>query len=87
MTDVASLNAVIAPLPADKRDNFKYIVSAHPHIFGVHHQKFMVARKGKSTVAFCGGLDISFFERRKDSRHLAGDSASCGTTSARSSRA
>ena len=60
MTDLDSLNAIITPLPADMRDNFKYIVSSHPHTFGVHHQKFMVARKGKSAVAYCGGLDISF---------------------------
>lgn len=60
MTDLAPLDAVIASLPAAGRDNFKYLVSAHPHFLGVHHQKFMVARKGKSTIAFCGGLDISF---------------------------
>jgi len=60
MSDLAALDAVIAPLPESKRDNFKYIVSAHPHPLGVHHQKFMVARKGKTMVAFCGGLDISF---------------------------
>jgi phosphatidylserine/phosphatidylglycerophosphate/cardiolipin synthase-like enzyme len=60
MSDLAAIDAIIAPLPAGKRDNFKYIVSAHPHLLGVHHQKFIVARKGKSTVAFCGGLDISF---------------------------
>jgi phosphatidylserine/phosphatidylglycerophosphate/cardiolipin synthase-like enzyme len=59
MSDLASLDAVIAPL-LTKRDNFKYIVIAHPHPLGVHHQKYMVVRKQKSTVAFCGGLDISF---------------------------
>ena len=26
---------------------------------GTHHQKFMVVKKGGTTVAFCGGLDIS----------------------------
>ena len=60
MSDLAALDAVIALVPAPKRDNFKYIVSAHPHFLGVHHQKFIVARNRKSTVAFCGGLDISF---------------------------
>ena len=88
MSDVAALDAVIASLPAAQRDNLKYIVSAHPHFLGVHHQKFIVARKGKSTGARSAADSISpSFERRKDSRHLAGDSASCGTTSARSSRA
>lgn len=60
MTNLDALNNIITPLPKDKRDNFKYIVSAHPSPLGVHHQKFMVARAAKSTVAFCGGLDISF---------------------------
>jgi phosphatidylserine/phosphatidylglycerophosphate/cardiolipin synthase-like enzyme len=60
MSDLAALDAVISPLPAAKRDNFKYIVSAHPDALGVHHSKFMVARKANRTVAFCGGLDISF---------------------------
>jgi phosphatidylserine/phosphatidylglycerophosphate/cardiolipin synthase-like enzyme len=59
MSDLAALDTVISTLPAAKRDNFKYIVGAHPHPLGTHHQKFMVARKGQSTVAFCGGLDIS----------------------------
>jgi phosphatidylserine/phosphatidylglycerophosphate/cardiolipin synthase-like enzyme len=58
MSHVPLLDGVINALPSP--DNFKYIVSAHPHIAGTHHQKFMVARKGKDTVAFCGGLDISF---------------------------
>jgi phospholipase D1/2 len=61
MSNLGALNDIISALalPDDKRDNFKYIVSKHPHFAGVHHQKFLVARKGKSTVAFCGGLDIS----------------------------
>jgi phosphatidylserine/phosphatidylglycerophosphate/cardiolipin synthase-like enzyme len=60
MTDLAPLDAVITSLPVPQRDNFKYLVSAHPHFLGVHHQKFMVTRKGKTTVAYCGGLDMSF---------------------------
>jgi len=60
MADFAPLNAVIAGIADAKRDNFKYLVSAHAHALGVHHQKFMVTRKGERTVAFCGGLDISF---------------------------
>jgi len=59
MTPFPPLDALITGLPPDKRDNFKYIVSAHPDAFGTHHRKFMVARTRKSTVAFCGGLDIS----------------------------
>jgi phosphatidylserine/phosphatidylglycerophosphate/cardiolipin synthase-like enzyme len=30
-----------------------------PHDVGTHHQKFMVVRKSGTTIAFCGGLDIS----------------------------
>jgi phosphatidylserine/phosphatidylglycerophosphate/cardiolipin synthase-like enzyme/subtilisin family serine protease len=58
--ELGPLNTVITKLPLAKQDNFKYIVSAHPHGAGVHHQKLVVARKGMSTIAFCGGLDISF---------------------------
>ncbi len=59
----------------DKRDNFKYIASRHPakmstkygiQFVGDHHQKFMVVKKGKATIAYCGGLDIT------DSRTPAG---------------
>ena len=28
-------------------------------LVGDHHQKFLIAKKGRTTVAFCGGLDIS----------------------------
>lgn len=43
----------------DQSDNFKYLMSAHPDgMRALHHQKFMVAGKGSSTVAFCGGLDL-----------------------------
>lgn len=59
MTNLPELNTVIGNT-APNQDNFKYIVSEHPHFLGVHHQKFMVARKRKNTVAFCGGLDISY---------------------------
>lgn len=55
-------------------DNLKYVVSRHPAVHtkaitakivfkfhvGSHHQKFMVLRTGKGTVAFCGGLDIAY---------------------------
>lgn len=60
MTDVGAVKTMIEGIPEAQRDNFKFIVSPHPHAYGVHHQKFMVARKGKSTLAFCGGLDVSF---------------------------
>jgi phosphatidylserine/phosphatidylglycerophosphate/cardiolipin synthase-like enzyme len=60
MTDLNALGAVVDLVPTAKRDNFKFIVSPHPHFLGVHHRKYVVARKGKITVAFCGGLDVSF---------------------------
>ena len=63
MTKLTPLDKVITTKPTEldaKPDNFKYIVTPHAHLLGVHHQKFMVARKGKRTVAFCGGIDISF---------------------------
>jgi phosphatidylserine/phosphatidylglycerophosphate/cardiolipin synthase-like enzyme len=60
MTNIPSVDVMINALPAAQIDNFKYLVSAHPDVLGSHHQKFMIARKGKSTVAFCGGLDLSF---------------------------
>jgi phosphatidylserine/phosphatidylglycerophosphate/cardiolipin synthase-like enzyme len=39
------------------------VVSARIHLHfhvGSHHQKFMVLRTGKGTIAFCGGLDIAY---------------------------
>ena len=59
-TKLDQLDSVIKRLVPAQRDNLKYIFSAHPSGLGVHHRKFVVARKGKTTVAFCGGLDISF---------------------------
>src|SRR5205823_4987986 len=60
MSDLAALDALIGTIPPASQDNFKYLASPHPHPLGTHHQKFMVARTGQRTVAFCGGLDISF---------------------------
>jgi phosphatidylserine/phosphatidylglycerophosphate/cardiolipin synthase-like enzyme len=52
---------IIGELPSPARDNLKYIFSPHPSITSsvVHHQKLLVVRKGKMTIAYCGGLDIS----------------------------
>jgi outer membrane protein OmpA-like peptidoglycan-associated protein len=59
------LNQRISELPNPQRDNLKYIMSRHPvtaltRNVATHHQKFMVIRKGMETIAFCGGLDISW---------------------------
>jgi phosphatidylserine/phosphatidylglycerophosphate/cardiolipin synthase-like enzyme/V8-like Glu-specific endopeptidase len=60
-----ALDKHIGQLSAATCDNLKYIVSRHPatqfrlHV-AVHHQKFMVVRKGGAITTFCGGLDISF---------------------------
>ncbi len=69
-SDVNGMKALVTRLPVAARDNLKYIVSMHPakmfdpRIPGptpvaTHHHKFMVLRKGKTHLAFCGGLDIS----------------------------
>lgn len=69
-SDVDSMKALVLRLPVSARDNLKYIVSMHPAKMldpripgltpvGTHHHKFMVLRKGKTHLAFCGGLDIS----------------------------
>jgi phosphatidylserine/phosphatidylglycerophosphate/cardiolipin synthase-like enzyme len=60
-TDLGALDALIGGLSASARDNFKYIMSRHPLFAVVHHQKLMIIRKGcGETIAYCGGLDISF---------------------------
>jgi phosphatidylserine/phosphatidylglycerophosphate/cardiolipin synthase-like enzyme len=72
---LADIDALIARLGVNDRDNLKYIVSLHParglildptagnkpRIASVatHHQKFLVVRSGDAGTAFCGGLDIS----------------------------
>jgi phosphatidylserine/phosphatidylglycerophosphate/cardiolipin synthase-like enzyme len=60
-TDLSPVDTSILSIPAPKRDHFKYILSRHPDLLvvGLHHQKFIVAKRGKSTVAYCGGLDIA----------------------------
>jgi len=69
-SDLGTLDKLINELSISKRDNFKYIASRHPatHVFpppfrkqfvGDHHQKFMVVKKDKTTIAYCGGLDIT----------------------------
>jgi N-acetylmuramoyl-L-alanine amidase len=68
---MSRMDAWIASLPSDKRDNLQYVVSLHPVTLarawlmqgrsvnpGSHHQKFMIVKRGSETVAFCGGLDI-----------------------------
>ena len=60
-TDLKPLDAVISGLPASARSNWKYIFSRHPtHLAACHHQKIVVAIKGETVIAYCGGLDISF---------------------------
>jgi phosphatidylserine/phosphatidylglycerophosphate/cardiolipin synthase-like enzyme len=60
-TNLSPLNKIISDLPSSARDNLKYIASQHPaNLLGSHHQKFMVVRKGRTTIGYCGGLDISF---------------------------
>jgi phosphatidylserine/phosphatidylglycerophosphate/cardiolipin synthase-like enzyme len=63
MTDFKSLETNIGELPFSTQDNLKYIVSKHPANIGIdvgsHHQKFMVVKKSKTKIAYCGGLDIS----------------------------
>ena len=68
-SDLVALDKLILSITErDKRDNFKYIASRHParmptrygdQFVGDHHQKFMVVKKGKATIAYCGGLDIT----------------------------
>lgn len=69
-----AIDKLVAGLGASARDNLKYIVSRHPAVHtkaltakirinihvGSHHQKFMVLRTGKGTIAFCGGLDLAY---------------------------
>lgn len=59
MTNLSLIDNLVNALPAGKRDNFKYIVSALPDDRGVHHQKLMIAIDEKRAVAYCGGLDLS----------------------------
>lgn len=64
MSDLKTLDDLIRSLDADKVDNLKYIASRHPakilfQEVGDHHQKFMIVKKGKTTIAYCGGLDIT----------------------------
>lgn len=60
-----ALDKLIGQLSPALRDNLKYLVSRHPatqytiHV-ATHHQKFMVVKKSGATIAFCGGLDISY---------------------------
>jgi phosphatidylserine/phosphatidylglycerophosphate/cardiolipin synthase-like enzyme len=63
-SDLTTLDNIISQLPLSARDNLKYIVSMHPakwlgNYVATHHQKFMVVKKRRETIAFCGGLDIS----------------------------
>jgi phosphatidylserine/phosphatidylglycerophosphate/cardiolipin synthase-like enzyme len=63
-SDLAALDKLINELSISKRDNFKYIASRHPAkyhgmLVGDHHQKFMVVKNDKTTIAYCGGLDIT----------------------------
>jgi phosphatidylserine/phosphatidylglycerophosphate/cardiolipin synthase-like enzyme len=69
-SDVDAMKALVARLPASARDNLKFIVSMHPaRMFdpripgltpvGTHHHKCMILRRGRTHLAFCGGLDIS----------------------------
>jgi phosphatidylserine/phosphatidylglycerophosphate/cardiolipin synthase-like enzyme len=60
-TNLSPIDAIIGSLDVSKRDNLKYIFSRHPaNLVAAHHQKFMIVKKGKTVIAYCGGLDISF---------------------------
>jgi phosphatidylserine/phosphatidylglycerophosphate/cardiolipin synthase-like enzyme len=71
--DFTPLDDIIRLLPPDKVDNLQYLASRHPgaFMFGIvpaadHHQKFMIVKKGKATIAWCGGLDITQARVPKD---------------------
>ena len=58
-TDLTPLKAAINALAKGVRDNWKFIFSQHPGLGATHHQKILIANKGGSVSAYCGGLDIS----------------------------
>lgn len=64
-SDFAKLKTIVESIqPKALRENLKFVASKHParlliEDVGSHHQKFMVVRKGDTTIAYCGGLDIS----------------------------
>src|SRR5262249_11758350 len=58
-TDLTPVHDAIAGLPGDVRGNWKFISSPHESPVATHHQKIMIATKGGSVTAYCGGLDIS----------------------------
>jgi phosphatidylserine/phosphatidylglycerophosphate/cardiolipin synthase-like enzyme len=60
-TNLTLIDKIIGELPLSERDNLKYIASPHQaNLIASHHQKFMVVKKGGTTIGYCGGLDISF---------------------------
>ncbi|MGO4187384.1 phospholipase D-like domain-containing protein [Pseudarthrobacter sp. TAF60_1] len=69
MTPLAPLDEVIKNVSEGQGDNFKYILSPLGEI-AVHHQKFVVALKGNTATAFCGGLDISFHRTPRGYWHI-----------------
>jgi phosphatidylserine/phosphatidylglycerophosphate/cardiolipin synthase-like enzyme/V8-like Glu-specific endopeptidase len=59
-TNLTPLNQAILGLPPSARNNWKFIFSPHLlHVAASHHQKIMVAIKGRSVTAYCGGLDLA----------------------------
>ena len=68
---IAQLDKLIDAMPAALRGHLQYQMSLHPvtelkQPVGSHHQKFLIVRRGAESIAFCGGLDISWLRTPVD---------------------